>query len=73
MIRMSFGPFMILGLPAAIWFGIATFICLGVTALLGYLVMKGRYNIPFSWHMQMAALTVFLALIHIGLVILLLF
>ena len=53
-----------LGLPLAIVFGILTVICLFATALAGYLVMKGRFNIPFAWHLRLAALTVVLAIIH---------
>ena len=63
----------IFGLPLALWFGVATFICLFTTALLGVLVLKGRYNIPFAWHMRMAALTLAFAVIHVILVMLLFF
>lgn len=59
----------VFGLPLAIVFGIIAFVCLLVTALLGYLVLKGKYNIPFAWHMRMAAATVIIAIIHIVLVI----
>lgn len=62
---------MILGLPLAVWFGIATFACLIVTALLGYLIMKGKYTIPFAWHMRMAAVTIVVAVIHAILVMML--
>jgi len=59
----------VFGLPLAIVFGIITFVCLLVTALLGYLVLKGKYNIPFAWHMRMAAATIIVAIVHIVLVI----
>ncbi len=58
----------IFGLPIALYFGIATFISLIVTATTGLLVLKG-YNIPFKWHMRMAAITIMFALIHVTLVI----
>ena len=61
---------MILGLPLVIWLGILTFLSLVTTATLGILVLKGLYNIPFRWHMRMAAVTVFFAVIHVSLVIL---
>ncbi|PKG33379.1 hypothetical protein [Methanoregula sp.] len=59
----------VFGLPLAIVFGIITFVCLLVTALLGYLVLKGKFNIPFAWHMRMALATIIAAIIHIMLVI----
>jgi len=59
----------VFGLPLAIVFGIITILCLFITALLGYLVLKGKYNIPFAWHMRMAAATIVLAVIHAVLVI----
>ena len=58
----------IFGLPIALYFGIATFISLIVTATTGLLVLKG-YKIPFKWHMRMAAMTIMFALIHVTLVI----
>jgi len=64
----SFGHIVILGLPIALWFGIITFISLIVTATMGILVLKGLYNIPFKWHMRMAAVTFIFALTHIILV-----
>lgn len=67
----SFTHIVVLGIPLAFWFGIVTFICLFITATLGVLVMKGRYNIPFAWHMRMAALTLCCAVVHVILVILL--
>ena len=33
------------------------------------LVLKGRYNIPFRWHMRLAVVTIFFAVIHVTLVI----
>jgi len=66
----SFAHIVILGLPIAIYFGMITFLCLFTTATLGILVLKGLYNIPFRWHMRMAAITVFFAVIHVILVIL---
>ncbi len=59
----------VFGLPIAIIFGIISFICLLTTASLGYLVLKGKYNIPFAWHMRMAALTIIIVVVHAVLVI----
>jgi hypothetical protein len=63
------GHIVIYNLPIALYFGIITFICLITTATIGMLVLKGRYNIPFKWHMRMAAITVIFALIHVSLVL----
>lgn len=62
------GHIVIFGLPIALYFGIITFICLITTATIGMLVLKGRYNIPFKWHMRMAIITIMFALIHVALV-----
>lgn len=51
-------------LPMIITAGIILFICLVGTAVLGYLIIKGKGNIPFSWHMNLARLTIVIALIH---------
>ena len=64
----SLSHIVIFGLPIALYFGIITFICLIITATMGILVLKGLYNIPFKWHMRMAAITFIFALIHITLV-----
>jgi hypothetical protein len=47
----SIGHIVIFGLPLTIYFGIITFISLLTTAIIGILVLKGLYNIPFKWHM----------------------
>jgi hypothetical protein len=65
----SLGHIVIFGLPIAVYFGIITFISLLTTVIIGILVFKGLYNIPFKWHMRMAAITVFFAVIHVTLVI----
>ena len=69
----SVNQIVILGLPLAMVFGIVTFICLVTTAVLGILVLKGLYHIPFKWHMRMAAATIVFAVIHVVLVRLLFF
>jgi hypothetical protein len=65
----SLGHLILFGLPIAIYFGIGTFICLLTTAIIGMLVLKGRYKIPFHWHMRMAVVTIFFAVIHVTLVL----
>jgi hypothetical protein len=64
----SLGHIVIFDLPIALYFGIITFICLLTTATIGMLVLKGRYNIPFKWHLRMAIITIVFALVHVTLV-----
>jgi hypothetical protein len=51
-------------LPIIMVAGIILFLCLFGTASLGFLIMKGKANIPFSWHVNLARLTIVIALIH---------
>jgi hypothetical protein len=51
-------------LPMIVIAGIILFLCLISTATLGALILKGKGNIPFSWHMNLARLTIVIALIH---------
>ena len=58
----------IAGLPLAFVLGGATITLLITTAILGMLVLKEGSNVPFSWHMNFARLTVLVAILH-GLVV----
>ena len=60
--------FTVAGVPLAFVLGGATLIALVATAVLGMLVLKEGSSVPFSWHVNMARLTVVIALIH-GLVV----
>ncbi len=51
-------------LPMIISAGIILFLCLIGTATIGSIIMKGKGNIPFSWHVNLARLTIVIALIH---------
>jgi hypothetical protein len=67
MIGMPFLPvaqIAILGIPLAFYLGAATFISLITTATFGMLVFREGSSVPFSWHVNMARLTIALALIH---------
>jgi uncharacterized membrane protein len=67
MIGMPFLPvaqIVILGIPLAFYLGVATFSALLVTATLGMLVLREGSTVPFTWHVNMARLTIALALIH---------
>lgn len=58
----------IFGIPLAFYLGAATFISLIATAAFGMLVLREESTIPFTWHVNVARLTVVLALVH-GLVV----
>jgi hypothetical protein len=58
----------IAGLPLAFVLGGITLVALIATATLGMLVTREGYDVPFSWHVNMARLTVLVALLH-GLVV----
>jgi hypothetical protein len=58
------GHITIYGLPLYFYLGIVTFIMLITTATFGMLVLKGKYGIQFSWHVNMARATIILAIIH---------
>jgi hypothetical protein len=53
-----------LTLPMIIIAGIILFLCLIGTATIGFMIMKGKGNIPFSWHVNLARLTMVIAIIH---------
>jgi hypothetical protein len=68
---MSYAPvanFFIYGIHLAIYLGAATIISLIATATLGMLVTREGSDIPFSWHFNMARITVAIALIHVTVV-----
>jgi len=58
------GHIIIYGLPLYIYLGAVTFIVIIATAILGMLVLKGKYGVKFSWHLNMARATILLAIIH---------
>jgi len=51
-------------LPMIVIAGIILFLCLIGTATVGALIMKGKGNIPFSLHVNLARLVIVIALIH---------
>jgi hypothetical protein len=44
--------------------GSVLFLCLIATAVIGSMILKGKGNIPFSWHVNLARLTIVIALLH---------
>ena len=56
------------GIPLAFVLGGITLLALVATATLGMLVTREGSELPFSWHVNMARLTVIIALLH-GLVV----
>jgi hypothetical protein len=53
--------------PVIMTAGVILFSCLISTAVVGFLIMKGKANIPFSWHVNLARLTIAVALVHASL------
>lgn len=62
------GLIIIFGLPLYFYLGILTLVCLISTALLGFFFLKGKFGVQFSWHMNLARITVVVAIIHGALV-----
>ena len=58
------GHIIIYGLPLYFYLGIVTFIMLITTATFGMLVLKGKFGVQFSWHVNMARATIIFAIIH---------
>jgi hypothetical protein len=50
--------------PVLMVAGSILFLCLIVTAAFGSMILKGKSTIPFSWHVNLARLTIVIALIH---------
>jgi len=50
--------------PVIMLAGSILFLCLIGTAVLGSMILKGKGSIPFSWHVNLARLTIVVALIH---------
>ena len=53
--------------PLIVTAGVILFTCLVSTAIIGFLIMKGKGNIPFAWHLNLARLTLGIAVIHASL------
>jgi hypothetical protein len=51
-------------LPMIMIAGSILFLCLIGTAILGSMIMKGKGNIPLTWHINLARLTVLVVLLH---------
>jgi hypothetical protein len=71
LIIMPFLPvaqFTVAGVPFAFVLGGVTILALVATAVLGMLVLREGSNVKFSWHVNMARLTIVIAVIH-GLVV----
>lgn len=65
---MTFVP-TLFGIPLYLYFGILTFASLIITATFGYLFLKRKFGVKFTWHKNMAFATIILAVIHASLVI----
>ena len=51
-------------LPMIMIAGSILFLCLIGTAILGSMILKGKGNIPLSWHINLARLTVVVVILH---------
>ncbi|MCX6683362.1 MAG: hypothetical protein NTZ37_01335 [Methanoregula sp.] len=51
-------------LPVIMTAGVILFLCLISTAMVGFLILKGKGNIPFTWHVHLAWLTIVVAVLH---------
>lgn len=54
----------VFGMPLFTIIGILAFFFFAATALVGYLIFKGKAKIPFAWHPRMAATALTLAIAH---------
>jgi hypothetical protein len=54
----------VLGLPLVIWGGLLTISLLILTALIGFLIMRGIVRIQMRVHVALAIATVIVALMH---------
>ena len=54
----------LISFPAIMVAGSILFLCLIGTAMLGFMIMKGKSNIPLQWHINLARLTIIIAVIH---------
>ncbi len=50
--------------PVIMVAGSILFLCLIGTAALGFMIMKGKGNVSLSWHINLARVTLVLALLH---------
>jgi hypothetical protein len=50
--------------PVIMVAGSFLFLCLIGTAVLGFMIMKGKGNVSLSWHINLARLTIVVAFIH---------
>jgi hypothetical protein len=64
----AIGHMVIFGLPIALYFGIAVFICLLITVTTGLLLVKASYPISFAWRARMVAVTIGFVLVQTTLV-----
>ena len=60
---LTLGYTLILGKPLIFWLGLATFIFVLLTAILGYMVFKGK-KASFKWHTRLAWISLILAGLH---------
>jgi uncharacterized membrane protein len=54
----------IFGIPLITYLGVITFTLFLITAVVGYMIVKGKTKLPFKWHVRLAILALVFASIH---------
>lgn len=54
----------IAGKPAIMYGGILTLLCFFATAAIGFMTIKGIRRFPFSWHINLAYMSLLMGFIH---------
>jgi hypothetical protein len=54
----------LISFPLIMIAGSILFLCLVGTAILGFMIMKGKGNVPLPWHINLARLTIVVAIVH---------
>jgi hypothetical protein len=54
----------VFGVPLIMIGGAITFIGFIATAVLGYMIYKGKTTIPLKWHLRLAGTSLLLAFLH---------
>jgi phosphatidylglycerophosphate synthase len=55
---------LIFGKPVILYLGIITLLSFLVTASIAVMALKGIRTIPFKWHPRLAVFSIFLAVVH---------
>jgi hypothetical protein len=56
--------FLIFGIPFIVYLGIITFFMIILTAVLAILKRRGKMSLSIKWHFRLAYVSLFLAILH---------